>query len=259
VRTARRESISEIRVEHVDAALERTARSVEAAFDERIRLAFERGGEVQPRRRVLELLASSRDRELAAAQVFAAYNSRAFNARGKNDLLATALSQLVKPQYDAVLRRSGTRGRYRYRFADPSLRPYLRMKYFTRPVDERPIRADRDREVVETRKTVTIVVCDIGGSTGLAAHRHNRIGQLTDAPEQVLGKARSRARPSRSQTSRSRPNQSTPLRIINNPSRFSGRCREATRPAATNDQPIATCTGAGEVSDPGSTIAKPTT
>ena len=41
------------------------------------------------------------------------------------------------------------------------------------------------------------------------------------------------------------------------PIRFSGRCRQATKPAATNDQPIATCTGAGRVSASGSRIAMP--
>ena len=39
--------------------------------------------------------------------------------------------------------------------------------------------------------------------------------------------------------------------------RFSGRCRQATKPAATNDQPMATCTGAGRVSASGSRIAIP--
>jgi hypothetical protein len=62
---------TEVDRDDVDAALERTVKGVEASFDERIRQAIESKGEKQPRRRVLQLLATSADRDWTASKVIA--------------------------------------------------------------------------------------------------------------------------------------------------------------------------------------------
>jgi hypothetical protein len=58
-RLLRRRGERNITIESVRGALERTAREVDEPLDDRVNRAFEAGGEVQPRKRILEVLAHS--------------------------------------------------------------------------------------------------------------------------------------------------------------------------------------------------------
>ena len=142
-RSATRSGIPIVDQYAVDAALKRVAKGVEASFRERIALAMETGGEVQPRQRILSVLARSDERDWHGADVISEYNKSYTRKVSGPDtfprevsrtdaFLHTALGQLVQPRYGSILTRSGTRGRYAYRFSDPYLRPYLRMVHFPR-------------------------------------------------------------------------------------------------------------------------------
>jgi AAA domain len=117
-------------------ALARTAKSVEASFAERVTLAFERGGHVQPRRRILQALCLSTEREWRSADVVNEYR-RLHDLTQDPKFLLAALGELIQPKRGNVLSRSGTERHYVYRFSDPYLRPYLRMTHFTEPVQQR--------------------------------------------------------------------------------------------------------------------------
>ena len=52
----------------------RVARQVEASFPNRVALAFERGGEVQPRRRILHTMCLSDKREWRSGDVVEEYS-----------------------------------------------------------------------------------------------------------------------------------------------------------------------------------------
>jgi AAA domain len=135
-RHARRYNEDVVDDERVEAALARAARDVSASFPVRIRNALEAGGRVQPRRRILHVLSLSDGQEWLGAEVIEEY-IRFYGDPGDPGFLYVALGQLAKSKHGAVLARSGTRKRYRYRFSDPYLRPYLRMTYFTQPFQMR--------------------------------------------------------------------------------------------------------------------------
>jgi hypothetical protein len=113
----------------LDPALSRAAAAVEQSYEDRIRRAFEAGGEVQPRRRILRILADSPLREWKSADVIAEYE-RLYEKRADYAFLHVALAQLMSDNFGAVLRRTGPRNRYIYKFVDPHMRPFLRITAF---------------------------------------------------------------------------------------------------------------------------------
>lgn len=123
-RAARRAGVSEIDRSMIDAALTRAASAVTTTHAERIRMAYEAGGEVQPRRQILAMLARSDAREWTSADVQSLWEAH-LGARSEYSFMHTALSQLATPKYGNVLSRTGPRRRYLYRFEDPHMRPYL--------------------------------------------------------------------------------------------------------------------------------------
>jgi hypothetical protein len=115
----------------VDGALKRAAGEVEQTFEPAVRVAFEAGGDVRPRRRILEVLSYSQSRELLANEIIAEYAER-YGPVGDASFLHAALGQLIQTKYGTVLARRGPRGRFLYRFRDPRMRPYLRIAHFSR-------------------------------------------------------------------------------------------------------------------------------
>jgi hypothetical protein len=113
----------------LEATLHRVAQEVQESFRQRVDLAVEKGGRVQPRRRVLSIMASSTEREWRATAIQEAYAAR-YGKRDDYAFLQGALGALIKPKHGEVLRRTGTRGNYVYRFRDPPMRPYLRVTGF---------------------------------------------------------------------------------------------------------------------------------
>jgi hypothetical protein len=113
----------------IDAALRRASKEVEQSFEPRVRSAFEAGGNVRPRRRILELMAYSEHREMLSNEIVSEYSER-FGEISDPGFLHAALGQLVQEKYGTVLRRDGPRGRYTYKFNDPQMRPYLRIRHF---------------------------------------------------------------------------------------------------------------------------------
>jgi hypothetical protein len=128
-RLARRRGETKVGRGSVDGALERAGKEVEQSFEVRVRSAFEAGGKVRPRRRILELMAYSPKREMTASEIIGQYASR-FGEPTDTGFLHAALGQLIQDKYGAVLQRTGTRGRYIYKFRDPQIRPYARIVHF---------------------------------------------------------------------------------------------------------------------------------
>jgi hypothetical protein len=125
---------SHVSVEEVEASLDRVAQQVEESFGERVRLAAEKGGEVQPRSRIISLMAASSGREWRGADVQAEYTATYGSARDFAFLHA-ALGALATESHGAILKRTGSRGAYVYKFRDPHMRPFLRVTHFT-PANE---------------------------------------------------------------------------------------------------------------------------
>lgn len=126
VRWARRANAPDVRMEDVARALQRVVNSVDQSYSERVQKAFEAGGETQPRKSILRLLAKSDRREWKSADVIAAWELE-YGARDAYQFLHVALGALIDEKHGSVLRRKGTRNRYVYQFQDPYLRPYLRI------------------------------------------------------------------------------------------------------------------------------------
>jgi hypothetical protein len=95
------------------------------------RQSLEAGGEVQPRRRILELLAYDSNREWSSNDVILLYK-QAHGDRDNWSFLRSALAALMSDERGRMLKRTGTPGKYMYKFADPHLRPYLRLAAFPR-------------------------------------------------------------------------------------------------------------------------------
>jgi hypothetical protein len=138
-RQVQREGSAFVQGGHVDAALARAARDVSASFAPRIRRAFEAGGEVRPRKRILHTLSLSGRREWLGAEVIAEYGAM-YGPPSDPAFLYVALGQLIQDNQGSVLTRTGTPKRYVYRFENPYLRPYLRMTHF--PPETRPRAGD---------------------------------------------------------------------------------------------------------------------
>lgn len=128
-RAARRTGNQMVTADLVEPALSRAAAAVQQSFEDRIRRAFEAGGDVQPRRRILKILADSPLREWKSADVISEYE-RIFETRSDYAFLHVALAQLMGENFGAVLKRTGPRNRYIYKFVDPHMRPFLRITAF---------------------------------------------------------------------------------------------------------------------------------
>jgi hypothetical protein len=135
-RLARRRNDDVVDTDAVTAALAQSARDVSASFPGRVNRAFEAGGNVQPRRRILHTLSLSHRREWRSADVLEEY-ALLYDRPPNPNFLHVALGQLIQSSYGGVLARSGTPMRYVYRFSDPYLRPFLRMTHFTEPIQQR--------------------------------------------------------------------------------------------------------------------------
>lgn len=110
----------------LEPALERAAMAVSSTYEGRIRTAYEAGGDVQPRKQILRLLANSAQRSWSSADVQALWDEHV-GIRDQYAFMHTALGQLAGDKGGNVLVRSGSRKKYRYRFEDPHMRPYLRI------------------------------------------------------------------------------------------------------------------------------------
>jgi hypothetical protein len=113
----------------LEAALARVAKEVEASFPKRVALAFEAGGHVQPRKRILRTMCLSERREWRSGDVVEEYG-KLFDQPDDPGFLHAALGELVKPARGSVLARTGKPKHYVFRFSDPYLRPFLRMAHF---------------------------------------------------------------------------------------------------------------------------------
>lgn len=130
-RDARRRGERVIAVPALDAALANVSKQVEGTFPTRIAQAFERGGKVQPRKRILHTMCASNRREWRSGDVVEEYAKLYDLPKDKDPgFLHAALGALVLPKRGAVLTRRGPRGQYVFRFGDPYMRPYLRMQHF---------------------------------------------------------------------------------------------------------------------------------
>lgn len=130
-RDVRRRDEKVVSVPTLDAALASVAKQVEGTFRSRIAQAFERGGKVQPRKRILHTMCASNRREWRSGDVVEEY-AKLYDLPKEKDpgFLHAALGALVLPDRGAVLARRGRRGQYVFRFSDPYMRPYLRMRHF---------------------------------------------------------------------------------------------------------------------------------
>lgn len=132
-RAARRAGTDAVDGETLDLALRRAAKAVSSSYAERVRRAYEAGGDVQPRRRILKLLANSSERVWTAAEVVDLWEAEYSETRPS---LHSALGQLADEKYGNILVRRGTKRRYVFAFSDPHLRPYLRITIAEEKEDE---------------------------------------------------------------------------------------------------------------------------
>lgn len=110
----------------VELVLRRAANAVASSYADRISRAYEAGGDVQPRKNILGLLAKSPARVWRASEVVEMWVSK-YGERANYSFLHTALAQLADGKYGNVLTRTGSQRRYVFTFSDPHLRPYLRI------------------------------------------------------------------------------------------------------------------------------------
>lgn len=122
----RQEPYEGVRLDDIDKALKRAVNSVDQSYVERIEKAFEAGGEIQPRKSLLKILAHSDRRQWKSPDVIAAWEAT-YGKREAYQFLHVALAALLDEKHGRILRRKGTRNRYIYQFDDPYMRPYLRL------------------------------------------------------------------------------------------------------------------------------------
>lgn len=125
-RWVRREKSADVTEEVITRALQRAVSSVDASYGERLEKAFEAGGDIQPRKSILKLLAASDRREWKSNDIIAVWEE-AYGRRDAYQFLHVALGALLDDAHGQVLKRKGTRNKYIYQFQDPYMRPYLRL------------------------------------------------------------------------------------------------------------------------------------
>lgn len=125
-RAARRAGVEEVEGSTVELALRRAAKAVSSSYADRLRRAYEAGGDVQPRKRILRLLAKSSERVWTGSEVVDLWEAT-YESRPNYSFLHSALGQLSDEKYGNVLARTGPKRRYVFTFSDPHLRPFLRI------------------------------------------------------------------------------------------------------------------------------------
>lgn len=139
-RTARRERTQVVDQSVIALAMNRCVAEVDESYAARVRLAEETGGTIQPRRRILQLLASSDERAWTSNAVtelwidvspLAGQGSEA--SREGLGFINVALGSLIKPENGSILSRDESQRPYVYRFSDPHFRAYLRIRGATPP------------------------------------------------------------------------------------------------------------------------------
>lgn len=125
-RTAQRETHAAITEADVDRGIAQAVLQVQQTFAARLEKALEKGGDTQPRRRILQLMANSDRREWQASDVIEIYRQK-YGGRNNYTFLHVAFGLLIKPEYGGILKRNEARSPYTSRFADPQMRPYLRL------------------------------------------------------------------------------------------------------------------------------------
>lgn len=130
---ARRENVRAFSFNKVTAALKQAAQQVDQSYASRVQLALETGGGVQPRRRILKVLAYDEAREWTSGQITTLVRKKGGDIADGG--LMTALTALTGDGNGRILKRRGTPGRYVYTFHDPHMRPYLRVAAFPHGAD----------------------------------------------------------------------------------------------------------------------------
>lgn len=133
-RRIRRGEATRVSIKAVEASLDRVTQQVEESFGERVRIAAEKGGEVQPRSRIMAIMAASNAREWRGADVQREYVA-SYGPAKDYSFLHGALGALVTEKHGSILKRTGSRRDYIYKFRDPHMRPFLRVTHFA-PVDQ---------------------------------------------------------------------------------------------------------------------------
>jgi hypothetical protein len=129
---AARSAIRAMRAEVTDGDVSSAVGSAVSEFREEFRrsleLAEERSGKEQPRRHIIRALAHAKGRDFSTAEVRQLYQHRRQIDPSKDlAFLNVALGALLSPERGAVLRRRGSRRRYRWGFRNPLMRPYILM------------------------------------------------------------------------------------------------------------------------------------
>jgi hypothetical protein len=127
-RSTKRAMRAEVTGDDVSSAVRSAVSEFREEFRKSLELAEERSGNVRPRRHIMQALAHANQRDFSTAEVRELYRRR-FDIDPQQGLafLNVALGGLLTPQKGAVLRRRGSRGRYRYGFRNPLMRPYILM------------------------------------------------------------------------------------------------------------------------------------
>jgi Cdc6-like AAA superfamily ATPase len=127
-RSTERAMRAEVTDDDVSSAVGSAVSEFREEFRKSQELAEERSGNVRPRLHIMRALAHANQRDFSTAEVRERYR-RSFEIDPQKDLafLNVALGELLTPQKGAVLRRRGSRRRYRYGFRNPLMRPYILM------------------------------------------------------------------------------------------------------------------------------------
>ena len=129
-RRAREKRARVITQETVRQAVADAVGDVKATLRNQVTRALERGGDVRPRTKILEVMADipyEEAGEWTSAQIIAAYQEKFGRVRSQS-FLHVALAQLADEEGGKVLLRTGKPKSYIYRFRSPFTRPYLRMR-----------------------------------------------------------------------------------------------------------------------------------
>ncbi|TXN27945.1 ATP-binding protein [Lacisediminihabitans profunda] len=121
--------------EMIKAAIARAASSVAGSYEERLRLAYERSGSTQPRRQIIRILAASSGRQWSYSDVVTLWQAaNPEETRTSYNFLSAALGALTNEPQGNILTTVGPTRRFVYRFEDPHIRPYVRIRENLNPL-----------------------------------------------------------------------------------------------------------------------------
>lgn len=127
-RAARAANSTRVSRQHVSAGLMRTVHEVDETYAARVRKAVERGGQMQPKKKLLALLSRSTARTWTCAEAKALWLKEYSSDSTKLQFIDVAMGSLIKTENGRVLARDELTTPYRYRFEDPHFRPFLRLR-----------------------------------------------------------------------------------------------------------------------------------